>query len=214
MILIGAPGSGKGTQAPAIVDKLCVCHLATGDMLRAAVKADTELGRKADGIMKAGQLVPDDLVIGLINDNMDLPQCESGILLDGFPRTVEQGKALGEMMKSRGKKIDKVLNFEVDEEKLAERICGRRVHAASGRSYHLTFNPPKVEGKDDVTGEDLMHRKDDTREALASRLNSFHKSTNPVIEYYKSKGNLANIDGMQSINDVASSVISAYSNNL
>ena len=214
MILIGAPGSGKGTQAPAIVDKLCVCHLATGDMLRAAVKADTELGRKADGIMKAGQLVPDDLVIGLINDNMDLPQCESGILLDGFPRTVEQGKALGEMMKSRGKKIDKVLNFEVDEEKLAERICGRRVHAASGRSYHLTFNPPKVEGKDDVTGEDLMHRKDDTREALASRLNSFHKSTNPVIEYYKTKGNLANIDGMQSINDVASSVISAYSNNL
>ena len=214
MILIGAPGSGKGTQAPAIVDKLCVCHLATGDMLRAAVKADTELGRKADGIMKAGQLVPDDLVIGLINDNMDLPQCESGILLDGFPRTVEQGKALGQMMKSRGKKIDKVLNFEVDEEKLAERICGRRVHAASGRSYHLTFNPPKVEGKDDVTGEDLMHRKDDTREALASRLNSFHKSTNPVIEYYKTQGNLANIDGMQSINDVASSVISAYSNNL
>jgi len=214
MILIGAPGSGKGTQAPAIVDKLCVCHLATGDMLRAAVKADTELGRKADGIMKAGQLVPDDLVIGLINDNMDLPHCESGILLDGFPRTVEQGKALGEMMKSRGKKIDKVLNFEVDEEKLAERICGRRVHAASGRSYHLTFNPPKVEGKDDITGEDLMHRKDDTREALASRLNSFHKSTTPVLDYYKTKGNLANIDGMQSINDVGSSVVSAYSNNL
>ena len=214
MILIGAPGSGKGTQAPAIVDKLCVCHLATGDMLRAAVKADTELGRKADGIMKAGQLVPDDLVIGLINDNMDLPHCESGILLDGFPRTVEQGKALGEMMKSRGKKIDKVLNFEVDEAKLAERICGRRVHAASGRSYHLTFNPPKVEGKDDITGEDLMHRKDDTREALASRLNSFHKSTTPVLDYYKTKGNLANIDGMQSINDVGSSVVSAYSNNL
>merc|ERR1719253_2086774 len=140
---------------------------------------------------------------------MDLPQCENGILLDGFPRTVEQGKALGEMMKSRGKKIDKVLNFEVDEEKLAERICGRRVHAASGRSYHLTFNPPKVEGKDDVTGEDLVHRGDDTREALGKRMDSYHKMTVPILAYYQQRNLLTTLNATAPIKDVAGEIDTA-----
>ena len=149
VIMIGPPGSGKGTQGPKIKDDLCVCHLATGDMLRDAVKAGTPLGKQADGIMKAGQLVPDELVIGLINDNLDNPECERGVLLDGFPRTVAQAEKLDNMFSSRKMKIDHVLEFKVDEEKLVERIEGRRIHPASGRSYHVSFNPPKVEGKDD-----------------------------------------------------------------
>ena len=156
VIMVGPPGSGKGTQGPKIKDDLCVCHLATGDMLRDAVKAGTELGKKADGIMKRGELVPDELVVGLISDNLSNPECERGVLLDGFPRTVSQAEKLDTMFASKGMNIDRVLDFKVNEEVLIERIEGRRIHQASGRSYHITFNPPKVEGKDDVTGEDLM----------------------------------------------------------
>ena len=185
VLLVGPPGAGKGTQAPNIVDKLCLCHLATGDMLREAVAKGTELGKKADGIMKAGELVPDELVIGLIEDNMDTPVCSEGILLDGFPRTTVQAEKLNKMMAARNQKIDKVLEFKVDEELLGDRIVGRRVHAKSGRSYHITNNPPKVEGKDDLTGEDLMHRKDDTREALHNRMASYNKSTTPILEFYR-----------------------------
>ena len=159
--------------------------------------------------MKAGQLVPDDLVIGLINDNISQPMCERGFMLDGFPRTTGQAAALDEMMASRNKRIDKVLNFEVDEEALGDRIVGRRVHAASGRSYHLTTNPPKTEGIDDITGEPLMHRKDDTREALSSRLGSFRDQTKPVIDYYRKAKVIADINGMQSISEVTNSVNSA-----
>lgn len=185
ILLVGPPGAGKGTQAPNIVEKLCLCHLATGDMLRGAVAQGTELGKKADGIMKAGELVPDELVIGLIEDNMDTPACSNGILLDGFPRTTVQAQKLSEMMAARKQSIDKVLEFKVDEDLLAERIVGRRVHAASGRSYHITNNPPKVEGKDDQTGDDLMHRKDDTREALQNRMASYNKSTTPILDFYR-----------------------------
>ena len=156
VIMIGPPGSGKGTQGPKIKDDLCVCHLATGDMLRDAVKRGTETGKQADAIMKAGKLVSDELVINLINDNLDNPECERGVLLDGFPRTVVQAEKLDSMLSSRKMNIDKVLEFKVDEEKLIERIEGRRVHTASGRSYHVKFNPPKVEGKDDPTGEPLI----------------------------------------------------------
>lgn len=175
MILIGPAGSGKGTQAPEIKDKLCLCHLATGDMLRDAVAAGTELGKKADGIMKAGQLVPDELVIGLIESNLANAECERGVLLDGFPRTNVQAEKLDNMFKSRKMNIDRVIEFKVDESVLEERVVGRRVHAASGRSYHVKFNPPKVDDKDDITGEPLMHRKDDTADALAKRMGSYHK---------------------------------------
>ena len=204
VVMIGPPGSGKGTQGPKIKDDLCVCHLATGDMLRDAVKAGTELGKKADAIMKAGELVPDELVIGLINDNLSNPECERGVLLDGFPRNVAQAEKLDTMFASRNMNIDRVLEFNVDENVLAERIEGRRIHQASGRSYHLTFNPPKVEGKDDVTGEDLMHRKDDTREALVKRMGSYHKSTSPILEYYKTRGVLRTLNATAPIADVAS----------
>ena len=156
LILIGPPGSGKGTQAPKIKDDLCTCHLATGDLLREAVSKGTELGKVADGIMKAGQLVPDELVINLIKENLSNPECERGVLLDGFPRTAVQAAKLDEMFASKNMPIDKVLEFKLDEEVLGERIEGRRIHQASGRSYHLKFNPPKTEGVDDVTGEPLI----------------------------------------------------------
>ena len=206
VVMIGPPGSGKGTQGPVIKDDLCVCHLATGDMLRDAVKAGTELGKQADGIMKRGELVPDELVIGLINDNLSNPECERGVLLDGFPRTVAQAEKLDQMFASRNMNIDRVLEFKVNEEVLVERIEGRRIHAGSGRSYHTKFNPPKVEGKDDVTGEDLMQRKDDTREALEKRMGSYNKSTMPILDYYKSRGTLRSLNATAPINDVKAEI--------
>ena len=206
VIMIGPPGSGKGTQGPVIKDDLCVCHLATGDMLRDAVKAGSELGKQADAIMKRGDLVPDELVIGLINDNLSNPECERGVLLDGFPRTVAQAEKLDQMFASRQMNIDRVLEFKVNEEVLVERIEGRRIHAASGRSYHTKFNPPKVEGKDDITGEDLMQRKDDTREALTKRMASYNKSTMPILDYYKSRGTLRTLNATAPINDVKAEI--------
>ena len=200
VIMIGPPGSGKGTQGPKIKDDLCVCHLATGDMLRDAVKAGTPLGKEADGVMKAGKLVSDELVINLINDNLGQPERERGVLLDGFPRTVAQAEKLDSMFAQRKMKIDHVLEFKVDEEKLIERIEGRRIHAASGRSYHLTFNPPKVEGKDDVTGEPLMHRKDDTKEALVTRMQSYNEKTTPILDYYRSRNILTTLNASAKIN--------------
>jgi adenylate kinase len=202
IILIGPAGSGKGTQAPRIKDDLCLCHLATGDMLRDAVAAGTELGKKAKSIMEAGQLVPDELVIGLIKENLDNPECERGVLLDGFPRTAAQAEKLDDMFSSRKMKIDRVLEFKVNDDILVERIEGRRIHAASGRSYHTKFNPPKVEGVDDVTGEPLMQRKDDTKEALEKRMASYHSQTAPILDYYKQRNILATLDAMASIGNV------------
>ena len=206
VIMIGAPGSGKGTQGPKIRDDLCICHLATGDMLRAAVKAGTPTGLEADKVMKAGGLVSDEIVINLINENMDSPECERGVLLDGFPRTVVQAEKLDSMLASRKMSIDRVLEFKVNEEDLAERIEGRRIHQASGRSYHLKFNPPKVEGKDDITGEPLMHRKDDTREALAKRMASYHEQTVPILDYYRKLNNLRTLNASAPISDVTSQI--------
>lgn len=202
IILIGPPGSGKGTQAPRIKDELCLCHLATGDLLRNAVTKGTEVGKKAKEIMDRGELVPDKIVIDLIEGALDWPECERGVLLDGFPRTVPQAEALDEMFASKGKKIDHVLEFKVDDKILSERITGRRIHPSSGRSYHLKFNPPKVEGKDDVTGEPLIHRSDDTEEALTKRMESYHKSTTPILKYYQQKSLLTTIDAMQKIDTV------------
>ncbi|KAF9600854.1 hypothetical protein IFM89_013450 [Coptis chinensis] len=180
LILIGPPGSGKGTQSPLIKDEYCLCHLATGDMLRAAVAAKTPLGLKAKEAMDKGQLVSDDLVVGIIDDAMKKPSCRKGFILDGFPRTVAQAEKLDEMLARQGTKIDKVLNFAIDDAILEERITGRRVHPSSGRSYHTKFAPPKVPGVDDVTGEPLIQRKDDNAAVLRSRLEAFHKQTEPV----------------------------------
>ena len=206
VIMVGPPGSGKGTQGPLIRDDLCICHLATGDMLRAAVAAGTPIGKEADAVMKRGELVSDELVINLIGENLDNPECERGLLLDGFPRTTTQAEKLDTMLSARKMNIDRVLEFNVDENALAERIEGRRVHVASGRSYHLTFNPPKVAGKDDITGEDLIHRKDDTREALAKRMASYHKQTVPILDYYRNKGSLRTLNATAPIADVTAQV--------
>ncbi|KAK8684432.1 hypothetical protein V6N13_040461 [Hibiscus sabdariffa] len=193
LILIGPPGSGKGTQSPIIKDEYCLCHLATGDMLRSAVAAKTPLGVKAKEAMDKGELVSDDLVVGIIDEAMKKPSCQKGFILDGFPRTVGQAQKLDEMLEKQGVKIDKVLDFAIDDSILEERITARWIHAASGRTYHTKFAPPKVPGVDDVTGEPLIQRKDDTAEVLKSRLEAFHKQTEPVIDYYSKKGIVAKL---------------------
>ncbi|KAI3858966.1 hypothetical protein MKW98_028699 [Papaver atlanticum] len=206
LILIGPPGSGKGTQSPIIKDEYCLCHLATGDMLRAAVAAKTPLGVKAKEAMDRGDLVSDDLVVGIIDEAMKKPSCQKGFILDGFPRTVAQAEKLDEMLGKQGAKIDKVLNFAIDDSILEERITGRWIHPSSGRSYHSKFAPPKVPGIDDVTGEPLIQRKDDTAEVLKSRLESFHRQTKPVIDYYGKKGVVAALHAEKSPKDVTSEV--------
>ena len=175
IIMVGPPGAGKGTQGPIIKDELCICHLATGDLLRDAVAQGTELGKQAKDVMARGELVSDELVINLFKESMNQPECERGMLLDGFPRTTVQAEKLDSMFKLAGKKIDAVIEFKVDDEILIERIEGRRVHKNSGRSYHVKFNPPKVAGIDDITGEALIQRADDTKEALEKRLDGYHK---------------------------------------
>jgi adenylate kinase len=207
LILVGPPGSGKGTQAPAIRKDHCLCHLSTGDMLRAAVAAKTPLGVEAKQAMDAGALVSDDLVVGIIKDAIKAPECRTGFVLDGFPRTVQQAVKLDEMLGDQGTKIDKVLNFNVPDSLLVERVCGRLIHAPSGRSYHTKFAPPKVEGTDDVTGEPLTKRKDDNAETIKARLSAFHAQTAPVIEHYRAK--VADIKGDQAAEKVAKEVTGA-----
>jgi len=202
IVLMGPPGAGKGTQSPKLKDKHCACHLATGDMLRAAVAAKTELGLKAKAIMERGDLVPDEVVNGIVGEALKSPDCQKGFILDGFPRTLGQAQALDEILKEQGKKIDDVVLLEVPDNQLVARISGRRIHKASGRSYHVEFNPPKVEGLDDVTGEPLYQRKDDNAETLIPRLANYHKQTAPLADYYESTGVLKRIDGNTTLANV------------
>ena len=174
VILVGPPGAGKGTQAPVIADEFCLCHLATGDMLRDAVAKGTELGKQAKDVMARGELVSDELVIGLFAENMSNPACTNGMLLDGFPRTTVQAEKLDSMLANQNQQVNRVVEFKVDDEALIERIEGRRIHKASGRSYHVKFNPPKVDGIDDITGEPLIQRPDDNRESLQKRMGGYH----------------------------------------
>ncbi|GAY51040.1 hypothetical protein CUMW_131220 [Citrus unshiu] len=214
LILVGPPGSGKGTQSPIIKDEYCLCHLATGDMLRAAVAAKTPLGIKAKeamdkvGFFYIGELVSDDLVVGIIDEAMKKPSCQKGFILDGFPRTEVQAQ---KMLEKQGKKVDKVLNFAIDDAVLEERITGRWIHPLSGRTYHTKFAPPKVPGVDDVTGEPLIQRKDDTAAVLKSRLEAFHKQTEPVIDYYSKKGIVAQLHAEKPPQEVTSEVQKALS---
>lgn len=184
IILLGAPGAGKGTQAQYITEKYGIPQISTGDMLRAAVKAGTPLGIKAKAVMDAGELVSDDIIIGLVKERITEADCEKGFLFDGFPRTIPQADAL----KEAGVVIDAVVEIDVADEEIIKRMSGRRVHPGSGRTYHLVFNQPKVEGKDDVTGEDLVQRADDVEEIVRDRLNVYHDQTAPLISYYKSWG--------------------------
>jgi adenylate kinase len=180
MILLGAPGAGKGTQASFICQKYGIPQISTGDMLRAAVKAGTPLGLAAKKVMDSGALVSDDIIIGLVKERIAQPDCANGFLFDGFPRTIPQAEA----MKQAGVKLDLVLEIDVPDEAIIERMSGRRVHAASGRTYHVKFNPPKVEGKDDLTGEDLIQRKDDEEATVRTRLQVYQDQTRPLVDYY------------------------------
>jgi adenylate kinase len=180
VILLGGPGAGKGTQANYIKDKYGIPQISTGDMLRAAVKAGTPLGLEAKKVMEAGGLVSDDIILGLVKERTAQPDCANGFLFDGFPRTLAQAEAL----KNERVKIDAVVEIDVDDEEIIKRMSGRRAHLASGRTYHILFNPPKVEGKDDVTGEELIQRDDDKEETVRKRLAVYHEQTEPLIEYY------------------------------
>jgi adenylate kinase len=180
LILLGAPGAGKGTQAAFICQKYGIPQISTGDMLRAAVKAGTPLGLAAKQVMDAGGLVSDDLIISLVKERIAQPDCANGFLFDGFPRTIPQADA----MRNAGVKIDLVLEIDVPDEAIIERMSGRRVHPASGRTYHVHNNPPKAEGKDDVTGEPLIQRDDDHEEIVRKRLGVYHQQTRPLVDYY------------------------------
>ena len=180
LILLGAPGAGKGTQANYIKEKFNIPQISTGDMLRAAVKAGTPLGIEAKKVMDAGGLVSDDIIIGLVKDRLQQDDCKSGYMFDGFPRTIPQADA----MKEAGVPIDFVLEIDVPDSEIVERMSGRRAHVASGRTYHVKYNPPKVAGKDDVTGEDLVQRDDDREETVKKRLEVYHAQTKPLVEYY------------------------------
>jgi adenylate kinase len=181
LILLGGPGAGKGTQANYIKEKYQIPQISTGDMLRAAVKAGTELGLKAKEYMDSGGLVPDEVIIGLVKERIKEADCVKGFLFDGFPRTIPQADA----MKDAGVAIDAVVEIDVPDEEIVKRMSGRRAHLASGRTYHIIYNPPKVEGKDDVTGEPLVQRDDDKEDVVRKRLDVYHAQTEPLVNYYK-----------------------------
>ena len=211
MILFGPPGSGKGTHAPKIVDALGIPQLSTGDMLRAAVAAGTDVGKQAKEVMEAGGLVSDDLVVGVIAGRVKEADCAKGFILDGFPRTVEQASKLDAMLTATGEKVNYVVALEVPDAALTARICGRWVHKASGRSYHVTNKPPKSLGDkaptvetmlDDETGEPLMQRADDTEEALSKRLEGDHAQTVPILAHYDPTGVVAKVDANVGIDEV------------
>jgi adenylate kinase len=224
MMLFGAPGAGKGTQGPKIVDELGIPQLSTGDMLREAVSAGTEVGKKAKEVMASGGLVSDEIVIGIIADRITEPDCAMGFILDGFPRTVEQTKALDEMLAKKGEAVSLIMAFDVDAAVLEERICGRWMDKKTGRSYHVKFAPPKSmklgpDGKpvkesmkDDISGDVLYQRADDTAEALKSRLDGYYKKTVPILDHYKAKGIVRTVDGGQPIEkvwtDISSKLVS------
>jgi len=210
VLFIGAPGSGKGTQATKLMNEACLCHLATGDLLRHAVSAGTEMGKQAKIIMDKGGLVADDIVIGIIKDNLKRSDCKKGFILDGFPRTIAQAESLDEMLDSKGQKLDKVISFVIDDSVLLDRVEGRMIHSPSGRTYHVRNAPPKVPGKDDLTGEPLTHRSDDNAEALKKRLSSFHSQTQPLIEHYKKKGLLTSIEANRREPEVYSAIHEAF----
>ena len=213
LILLGGPGAGKGTQANYIKEKYQIPQISTGDMLRAAVKAGSELGKEAKGYMDSGGLVPDEVIIGLVKERIQESDCEKGFLFDGFPRTIPQADA----MKEAGVPIDAVVDINVPDEEIIKRMSGRRAHLASGRTYHVVFNPPKEEGKDDVTGEALVQRDDDKEETVRKRLDVYHAQTEPLIGYYKdweSSGESAaptyiRIEGVGQVDEIKDSIYTA-----
>jgi len=203
VVLLGAPGSGKGTQAQFICERYEIPQISTGDMLRAAVRERSELGRKAQAIMEAGELVPDDLILDLIRERIAQPDCTNGFLLDGFPRTIVQAEGLEQL----GVQLDFVIEIDVPDEVIVKRLSGRRVHPASGRVYHLLYNPPKEDCKDDVTGEALIQRDDDKEETVRKRLEVYHRQTAPLVDYYRRKAqqgqvSFSTVPGLGSVEEI------------
>ncbi|MFD2680978.1 adenylate kinase [Bacillus seohaeanensis] len=199
IVLMGLPGAGKGTQAEKIIEKYGIPHISTGDMFRAAIKEGTELGLKAKSFMDNGDLVPDEVTIGIVRERLSKEDCLKGFLLDGFPRTVAQAEALENILSDLGKKMNYVINIEVDKDILMERLTGRRICKECGATYHLIFNPPKEEGVCDRCGGELYQRADDNEETVQNRLDVNIQQTKPLLDYYEDKGYLKNIDGQQDI---------------
>lgn len=206
LVLMGLPGAGKGTQADKIVEKYGIPHISTGDMFRAAMSEGTELGLKAKSYMDKGELVPDEVTIGIVRERLSKTDCNEGFLLDGFPRTVPQADALEDILTELGRKIDYVINIEVDQDILMERLTGRRICKSCGATYHLVFNPPAVPGVCDRCDGELYQRPDDNEETVQNRLQVNVKQTQPLLDFYKEKGYLRNINGQQHIDQVFSDI--------
>jgi adenylate kinase len=210
IILLGAPGAGKGTQAQFLTKKYDIPQISTGDMLRAAIKAGTDMGKMAKEFMDAGKLVTDEIIIGLVKDRIAEDDCKNGFLLDGFPRTIPQAEAVT----AAGIEIDAVIEIDVPDEEIVTRMSGRRVHPDSGRTYHLVYNPPRVEGKDDETGEELIQRADDKEEIVKDRLKVYHDQTQPLVNYYQDQASKIDsleyirVDGTQDIKIVQETITS------
>ena len=202
IVLMGLPGAGKGTQADKIVEKYEIPHISTGDMFRAAISTGTELGLEAKSYMDRGALVPDEVTIGIVRERLANSDCDKGFLLDGFPRTVPQAEALDSILDELGKKIDHTINIQVEKDELIARLSGRRICKACGTSYHVLFNPPKVDGQCDKDGSELYTRADDNPETVANRLEVNMNQAQPLLDFYQAKGVLTNIDGQQHIDKV------------
>ncbi|HCB4375150.1 TPA: adenylate kinase, partial [Salmonella enterica] len=207
IILMGLPGAGKGTQASEIVKKFPIPHISTGDMFRKAIKDETDLGKEAKSYMDRGELVPDEVTVGIVKERISEDDAKKGFLLDGFPRTIDQAESLNQIMSELDREIDAVINIEVPEEELMNRLTGRRICEKCGTTYHLVFNPPKVDGICDIDGGKLYQREDDNPETVSNRLSVNVKQSKPILEYYNNKGVLKNIDGSKDIDEVTNDVI-------
>lgn len=206
IVLMGPPGAGKGTQASRLADSEGICKISTGDLLREAVAESSELGREAEGYMKAGELVPDDLILGLVDEVLDRPVCETGAVFDGFPRTVEQAEGLGRSLQKRGESLGRVMVIEVPEGELVARLSGRRVCKSCGKMYHIRFDPPRVEERCDECGGELVQRPDDRPETIKRRLAVYEEETQPVREHYEQRVGVTVIDGDRGIDEVAAEI--------
>lgn len=212
LVILGPPGAGKGTQAESIIEKYNIPHISTGDIFRENINNETELGKKAKGYMDKGLLVPDEVVIEIVEDRLQRDDCKNGFLLDGFPRTVQQAVSLDAMLDRMGTKLDRVVNIEVDPKILVERAVGRRICKTCGATYHVKFNPPKVEGVCDKDGTPLIQRADDTEETVSTRIQVYLDQTTPLIDYYKAQSLLLNVDGEQEISEVFNAVVKGLEN--
>ena len=207
IVLLGPPGAGKGTQAKSISNRYSIPHISTGDMFRKAIKDETDLGKEAKSYMDRGELVPDEVTVGIVKERISEDDAKKGFLLDGFPRTIDQAESLNQIMSELDREIDAVINIEVPEEELMNRLTGRRICEKCGTTYHLVFNPPKVDGICDIDGGKLYQREDDNPETVSNRLSVNVKQSKPILEYYNNKGVLKNIDGSKDIDEVTNDVI-------